>query len=879
MSWSRSGLVAVALCLVLPAVARADVTPVSSGSATGTTTASTSLTVPAGGNRLLAVGVSTTDAVTVASVTYGAQALAREQTVGADGAKSEIWTLTAPAVGTADVTVTLSGAAPVIVGATAFTGVDQTLPIMPGATGASNTSANSASLVLSGTTAADGMFGTISVANAANTSAIFTQGSIDLVVADVRWSTSQGIVRGAGATRTGNTGQNMALNAGIVWRWNNINPGALNPYTQALVALRAAASNAPPTAAAGGPYTVAEGGGLALSAAGSSDPDGDALTYAWDVDGDGTYGDATGAAPSLTAAQLQALGLGDGPATRNVRVQVSDASSTTTSNPATLTVTNVAPSGTLANDGPVVEGGSAQVTFSGVTDPSAADAAAGVRYAYDFDDDGTFDVGGSTYATAVTSASAAVPAALTADGPATRTVRAVVVDKDGGLRSFTTTVTVTNAAPTGALADRTVTEGSTATIGLTGAADRAADAAAGLRYAYDVDGDGAYDIGSTTYATASTATSAALPAALTADGPVTRAVRVAVVDRDGGFTAYTAAVTVTNVAPTATLTGTTVDEGSPAAVSFGAPADPSAGDAAAGFSYEFDLDDDGTFETTGDDASATLPAALTADDAVRDVRGAIVDRDGGRTEYATTVTVENVAPTATLDGPASVPSAGAAALTLRVADAAASDQLTTTLDWGDGAVETIGGGGERTVSHTYAGAGDYVVTAVARDDDGGESAQARHALTVTAAPVEPAAAPPASVPLRIRKLSIAPRCIRAANLRAAQASRTVAVAFEMSAPATVRISMLRRTNKRVLGACPVPRIDPAPGPHVQGIFGPHADREVAVRAGMNRLTLATTGRRGRLLRPGTYRLTVTADGVTATRKFWVLPPRGKAPRS
>jgi hypothetical protein len=856
----------------VPAVARADVTPVGSGSAAGTGTATAALTVPAGGNRLLAAGVSTTDAVTVASVTYGTQPLTRQLSVGADGAKVEIWTLTAPAVGTADVTVTLSGAAPVVLGATAFTGVDQTLPTLTGATGSSNTAANSASLVLGGTTIADGMFGAISIANAANTSAVFAQGSVDTVVADVRWSTAQGIVRGAGGTRTGNTGQNMALNAGIVWRWSNVNPAELNPFAQALVGLRAAtAANNPPTAVAGGPYAVAEGSGVALSAAGSSDPDGDALTYAWDVNGDGTYGDASGAAPTLTGAQLQALGAADGPATRTVRVQVSDAGSTTTSPPTSLTIANVAPSGTLASNGPVAEGGTAQVTFSGVSDPSAADVAAGVRYAYDLDDDGTYEVGGSTYATAVTSATAALPAALTADGPITRTVRAALLDKDGGIRTVTTTVTVTNAAPSGTLAGQTVAEGSAATIGLTGVTDAAADVAAGLRYAYDFDADGTYDVGSTTYATASTATTAALPAALTADGPAVRDVRVAVVDRDGGFSVATAGVTITNVAPTATLTGATVDEGAPATVGFSAPADASAGDAAAGFSYEFDLDGDGTFEATGTDASAVLPAALTADDAVRDVRGAVVDRDGGRTEYEATVAVENVPPTVALEGPVSVPPPGGVALTVRVADAGTDDELTTTLDWGDGTVETVSGGGERAVSHTYAGAADYTVTAVVRDDDGGESAQARHALTVTAPPVE-AAAPPASVPLRIGKLTIAPRCIRSGRLRA-QAARTVSVSFEMSAAATVRVRMLRRTNKRVLGACPVPRIDPRPGPHVQGIFGPHTERDVPAQAGVNRVRLAATGRRGRVLRPGTYRLTVSAGAVTATRKFWVLPPR------
>ena len=146
-----------------------------------------------------------------------------------------------------------------------------------------------------------------------------------------------------------------------------------------------------------------------------------------------------------------------------------------------------------------------------------------------------------------------MPASFLADGPTTRTVRGVVIDKDGGLRPYTTSITVTNLAPTGTLANRSVQEGETATIGLTGVTDPSTADAAALRYAYDFQADGTWDVGSTTYANAVGATTADLPAALTADGPATRNVRVAVVDKDGGFTPYDATVTVTNVAPSATL--------------------------------------------------------------------------------------------------------------------------------------------------------------------------------------------------------------------------------------------------------------------------------------------------------------------------------------
>jgi Big-like domain-containing protein/PKD domain-containing protein len=74
--------------------------------------------------------------------------------------------------------------------------------------------------------------------------------------------------------------------------------------------------DAPPTVDAGGPYSVTEGGTVAVSAVGS-DPDGDALTYAWDLDGDGAF-ETAGPSPTFSAGGLQA------PSTRTIQVRVTD---------------------------------------------------------------------------------------------------------------------------------------------------------------------------------------------------------------------------------------------------------------------------------------------------------------------------------------------------------------------------------------------------------------------------------------------------------------------------------------------------------------------------------------------------------------------------
>src|SRR5262249_17885306 len=117
---------------------------------------------------------------------------------------------------------------------------------------------------------------------------------------------------------------------------------------------------------AGGPYAIQEGQSLTLSGAASSD--GDALTFSWDVNGDGIFGDATGVSPTLTWAQLQALGITDGPSQFQVRVRV-EGCCTADSPAVTLTVINVAPSIAISGASNVNEGSSYSLTLGAVTDP------------------------------------------------------------------------------------------------------------------------------------------------------------------------------------------------------------------------------------------------------------------------------------------------------------------------------------------------------------------------------------------------------------------------------------------------------------------------------------------------------------------------------
>lgn len=88
--------------------------------------------------------------------------------------------------------------------------------------------------------------------------------------------------------------------------------------------------NEAPTADAGGPYEVAEGESVTLNATGS-DPENGTLTYAWDLDNNGSF-ETPGQSVEFSAASLQA------PASATVTVQVTDPEGATGTDTATVDV-------------------------------------------------------------------------------------------------------------------------------------------------------------------------------------------------------------------------------------------------------------------------------------------------------------------------------------------------------------------------------------------------------------------------------------------------------------------------------------------------------------------------------------------------------------
>jgi hypothetical protein len=179
-----------------------------------------------------------------------------------------------------------------------------------------------------------------------------------------------------------------------------------------------------------------EGSSFSITFA-STDTDNLAITQ-WTINwGDGTTQHIAGSA--TTAAHIYA----DGFATATDQAGRSNGTN------ATVQVVDVPPTGKLTSAAPSTSGGLYTVQFSSVTDISSADIAAGFRYSFDFNNDGLFEISGSTVP------SATIPAAyLLQPGP--HVIRGRVFDKDGLYSEYTTTVNVP-AAGAAVATDKTIT--------------------------------------------------------------------------------------------------------------------------------------------------------------------------------------------------------------------------------------------------------------------------------------------------------------------------------------------------------------------------------------------------------------------------------------
>ena len=183
----------------------------------------------------------------------------------------------------------------------------------------------------------------------------------------------------------------------------------------------------------------------------------------------------------------------------------------------------------------------------------------------------------ATYAGSGTGASTSCPF----DDGRTTTVKARIIDKDGGFTEYTTTVTVNNVPPTATLSNNgPVNEGSAATFSFSNQFDPSSvDTTAGFHYAFSCTNgrSGASHL-------RGECRQARPPPAPFADGPATLTVKGRIIDKDGGFNGvHDGRHRQQRAADGNAQQQRPGDEGSAATISFSNQFDPSSVDTTAGF--------------------------------------------------------------------------------------------------------------------------------------------------------------------------------------------------------------------------------------------------------------------------------------------------------
>ena len=132
-----------------------------------------------------------------------------------------------------------------------------------------------------------------------------------------------------------------------------------------------AINNLAPVAVHNGPYVINEGDGVLLTAVGSTDPEGDSMTYDWDIDDNGTYDIIGNISPALTWLQLQGYGIDEGDVgglDYDIKLRVNDDQGNSTIVTTQVTVNDVPPDITVTGTGSVAEGSLYTINLSATDD-------------------------------------------------------------------------------------------------------------------------------------------------------------------------------------------------------------------------------------------------------------------------------------------------------------------------------------------------------------------------------------------------------------------------------------------------------------------------------------------------------------------------------
>lgn len=463
-------------------------------------------------------------------------------------------------------------------------------------------------------------------------------------------------------------------------------------------------ANQAPTALLGF-YTVPEGGSLTIEVT-ASDPEGGELTYAWDLDADGSYDDGTAKSVSFSAEGL------DGPSIRNIAVRVTDEADETVTARGEVTIENVAPTLTIDGD-------------------TSVDAAATYTLELDSSDPGDelltwlVDWGDGSAEEALVGNSGSLTHVYTG-AVLNPTIRVEASDEDDDYVGPTLDLTVVQVDPEVTVEEPAdVDEGDEVLLEGTLFEPGADDS---LTLTIDW-GDG----------TSSTSTAAAGVTEYSAthryrdDDPSgtssdSYTITVTATNTFGASDEATTSVTVRNVEPTLTLDASDGDEGTPLTLA-GQLSDPGSRDTFEGTINWGDGSSDPLVLGAG--ATGFNASHVYADDGTYTVTVDIEDDDRGGVIETTTIEVANVTPRlvdASLD-PAPSDEAELVSFTATLVEPGA-DVVRIEIDWGDGSSDsqTLQPGETAVLlEHTYLDdrAADepdsYPVAIVVTDDDGAAS--------------------------------------------------------------------------------------------------------------------------------------------------------------
>lgn len=314
-------------------------------------------------------------------------------------------------------------------------------------------------------------------------------------------------------------------------------PQPTGPLVRAAVIWRGVGSNVAPVARLTGPTSLISAHSYVMSAAGSTDADGDGLTFRW------YYAAPGGPWVSVAGTGPEGRYVFQTPGSYTVRVIARDDELAADTTEMAVTVEqNVAPSVSFTSASYTgTEGALITLAYQATDANQAADSTeiSTFIYVWDWGD-------GKQTVTRVPTARRSYP------DQGTYPVRLIVMDGGRLADTATTTLTVANVAPTARLSTPTsVTEGSPYTLALTGATDAGAADRATLEFSFDCGQGGGYGA----FGTAASVTCPARP-----DQAATT-VRARVRDKDGGVSEYTRTLPGANARPV--VQARRVNEGAP----------------------------------------------------------------------------------------------------------------------------------------------------------------------------------------------------------------------------------------------------------------------------------------------------------------------------